>query len=273
MFAVETDSNNMALISMTFSALSILISVMSMYAQRSIVRRTGFVSIEFQVQGGVDAKCKNRTKEVKKGMASLLGVSARLVEVLRPIPHKEGMKLKLNVYISHSKAIDMNIQEENNKARESGELAEMMRRAWDIDPEALASIETVRVERHDSKVRRKHMVELEAVTSVSPSAASPSQSPLAQDVYPTPLSVTADDNTSGASHALPMTSDRDTAQALPSTTDDGHALPITPDDQLQLQHDDSIDAISNVHAETAGDNDEDSEESQSLEEGNTTTKG
>ena len=142
-----------------------MISILSMITQKNIVRSRDHVSIELDVTGAIIttnlSKCKNRSRKIKSGIAGLLGINANLVEILRPKQIQNGLKLHINVLVSNSTSIDMNISELLQKAKESGVLVETVREAWSLN--SVPMIGNVKVNQFASKQRRDGEVVIKAM--------------------------------------------------------------------------------------------------------------
>ena len=152
---------------MILSSLSLLTTGLTMISQRKIARGRDYVSIEFDVTGAsLIAKkksCKLRVKGIRNGISSLLGIDESLLEVTKPMTIKKGLRVTTNIYINNTKAIDMSIEKDMNEAQQSGELAEIIKEAWDLS--AIPNVSEVKYIIHESKERKKNRVELTATTS------------------------------------------------------------------------------------------------------------
>ena len=163
-----SEADDIVYASMFFSAMSIMSAIWGICVQRDIVRRTGYVCVEFEVvDQDVSRMHSNsrRVSAVRKAMAALLVLPQSLVEVLRPTAMRDGMRLRLHVYISYTRSVDMNIASMLEQAVQNGEVADMMRAAWRLQNMPL--IRALHVQRHESKERRLQEVQLGAVYSVS----------------------------------------------------------------------------------------------------------
>ena len=134
LLTINRFSNHIVYISMAFSILSIIVSILAMLAQRSIVRARDYVSVEFDVKGEIIvsnmSKCKNQKNELQLQMSSLVGIEKKLIEVMRPKQIKQGLRFTINFFVSNTRAIDMNIENDINKAQTTGELADIMKKSW-----------------------------------------------------------------------------------------------------------------------------------------------
>ena len=87
LFAYE-EASEIAYISMAFSVLSIIISLLSMITQRNIISTRHYVSVEFNAKGSAIVsninQCQYRKSELQTRIASLVGVDRDLIETLRP---------------------------------------------------------------------------------------------------------------------------------------------------------------------------------------------
>eukprot|EP01084_Bolivina_argentea_P320526 556154_1 len=157
-------TSDIVYISMTFSILSIVISVLSMVSQRNIIRSRDYVCVAFDVTGPMIVnnmnKCRNRVSKLQIQLASLLGVQRGLVEITRPEAIKKGVRVRANIFVNNAKAIDMNIEKEMNQSNQSGELAEMVQISWELSKVPL--IGTVKYSKYESKERRENKIIIKA---------------------------------------------------------------------------------------------------------------
>ena len=65
-------------------------------------------------------------------MASILEINSSLLEMLQPTLVRDGLRLRINVNVSHSKAIDANIESVMRQAQQRAELAEIIKDAWKL---------------------------------------------------------------------------------------------------------------------------------------------
>ena len=132
----QSESNGIVYASMALSILSIITSIMAMMDQRNIQRSKHYVSVKFDVTGQVIVvtmkKCKQRYKILQHQISSLLGVNANLIEIVPAAQIKNGLRITINVYITRTKAIDMNIKDDMYSAQQRGKLAEIIKLSWKL---------------------------------------------------------------------------------------------------------------------------------------------
>ena len=121
-------------VAMTFSVLSVFISTLSLCSKRNIQRVTVSVAIEFDVKGLYDnvRQCRNRVKVLKSKFASSYGVDEHLLEILRPKPIPDG--LKVTIYRKfNAKQIDLNeIEVRLNDMYRSDKLSVICKSSWNL---------------------------------------------------------------------------------------------------------------------------------------------
>merc|ERR1712087_494526 len=132
------------------------------WVQRDTVWRTGYVAIEILVKDkDITSAHSRKIMGIQKGVSALLVIQPSLVEVLRPTLGVQGMIVRLNVAVSHTRSVEMNIDNLIRDAVLNGHMAEMIHGAWNLQNMPL--VEVLRVERHESKQRRQGGVQLEVV--------------------------------------------------------------------------------------------------------------
>ena len=150
-------SNQIVYISMGFSILSIIISLLAMISQRDIVRSRDYVSIEYDVKGPmvVDKlkQCRNRRNKLQLQISSLIGVERNLVEIVKPDQIKQGLRVCVNFHVNNTRAIDLSMENEMKSAQLSGELGNIMKEVWELSD--VPKIENIKYVKHDSKIRRE----------------------------------------------------------------------------------------------------------------------
>ena len=152
----NSTSNEIVYISMAASIMSIIISVLSMISQRSVIRSRDYVSVEFDVKGAVIVsninQCKNLKSKLQLQMSSLVGIEQELVEIVKPEQIKHGLRIMINFHINNTRAIDLSIETDIDKAQSTGEIANIMKESWNLS--SSPTIENVKCSRHESKDRR-----------------------------------------------------------------------------------------------------------------------
>ena len=157
----QTDS--IVFISMAFSVLSIVVTVVSMYTAKSLIETQNFYSVEFDVTGVMVADridvCRNNVKPIQRQIEVILGLRENLVEITRPTNIQNGVRLHINVYVGYTKAVDMNIEKVVNDAKDSGQLSQIIVKSWDLS--GAPSLSDIKYEMHESKARKKQSVNIQ----------------------------------------------------------------------------------------------------------------
>ena len=148
--------------SMIFSVLSLVITALSMVSQRNLINAQHFASIEFDVTGTITTdnkqKCRNRVKKIQSGMAMLMGLDEKFLEISRPTPTKDGLRIHINIYINHTKSIGMNIEKDMKEAQMNGRIAYIIETAWKLS--ANPDISNVKYTKHKSQRRKENEVDI-----------------------------------------------------------------------------------------------------------------
>ena len=137
--------NSIVYISMTFSILSMLISIASVIAKRNLLTTTTYVSIEFDITGLSDvSKHRNKVSSIKHKIATILGIDSHLFEVARPVQIQEGLKMNMEIRIKdtedqNKKVNMMNIKKMVNDMHESGKLTEIVKSSWSLSTNPIIS--------------------------------------------------------------------------------------------------------------------------------------
>ena len=139
-----------------------------MWTAKSLINFQDYNSIEFDANGSMIApkirKCRNNINNSKTD-GVVFGIDENLVEISRPRAIQNGVKLHMNVYIDNVKAIDMDIQKVVNDAKDSGQLAQLLKESWKLD--GVPIIENVKCEMHESKVHKEQSVNIQITNNTT----------------------------------------------------------------------------------------------------------
>eukprot|EP01083_Nonionella_stella_P261123 889472_1 len=119
--------------SITFSLLSIIVSMLSMITQRSISRGQSTVSISMSVTGTAVLSKMNNCMRMKskliKEISSFVGASQSITEVVKPSHIKHGVQATVKFNVSDS---DKDYFQTLVEAQASGKLQKIFENAWDL---------------------------------------------------------------------------------------------------------------------------------------------
>eukprot|EP01083_Nonionella_stella_P077276 210929_1 len=132
--------DSVTLSSMIFSSLSIIVSVLSMFTQRSISRGQGTVSISMTVTGQAVLKkasnCKRMKKTLIKELSKLVGVTQSTMEILKPVHVKQGFEITVQFTVGDS---DQDFYRTLMEVQANSELQKIFKRAWDLSDVPIVS--------------------------------------------------------------------------------------------------------------------------------------
>ena len=144
-------------------------SALTFCTQREIAKSTGRVSVQFDItsssKGVINRKQnRNRIEGIQKGLAAILEIDKSLIRISRPMPILDGLRMNMNIYINHTKAIDMNVHGVLKDHIGNGRIAEIVKDAWGLKGTPLIS--NLNVKRLASKEREERAVRLSAAAKV-----------------------------------------------------------------------------------------------------------
>ncbi len=152
--------------SMIFSVLSIIVSLLSLVSQRTIIRNRHYVSIHYDITGNITSsdlkKFTRQSTEIKLQSALLLGVDRNVLEIIRPSIIQSGVRVHINVSVSKTKSIDMNIPKIMDGSQKSGKLAEIVQQAWSLNHAPVIS--NMNIEQHESEERKQQTVVVQVMS-------------------------------------------------------------------------------------------------------------
>ena len=144
--------------SIIFSGLSLLITALSIVSQRDILQSQDYLSIEFDVTGPMKKvkHCRNRIKSIKAGIASILGLSDRVLEITRPMPIKNGLRIKINIYVNNIKTDNTSIEQDFNQASQNGQIIKLIMSGWKLN--SSPHLSNIKYMKHKSRQRQQKSV-------------------------------------------------------------------------------------------------------------------
>ena len=160
--------SGIAVASMIFSIISIMVTIASMIIEKQILNSSGYAIVKFNITGSSVVqkinKCRNRVKTMRNQIAAELGLDHRLIEIMRPRPIKGGLEIIIHIHLNHIQSRDSNYQKEIEQCQQNGRIAEISKNVWKLD--GVPIISTISFQVKESKNREKNTVKI-AVKSVS----------------------------------------------------------------------------------------------------------
>ena len=192
LISYSSDINAVVYASIIFSGLSLLITALSIVSQRDILQSQDYLSIEFDVTGGMKKikHHRNRIKPIKAGIASTLGLSNKLLEITRPMPIKNGLRLKINIYVNNINTDNMNIQEDFNLASENGQIIKLIMSGWKLNSNPHLS--NIKYMKHESRERQTNTMTPKIDTQIELNSMSHTQHQNETDPYTGTVDFNAD---------------------------------------------------------------------------------
>ena len=117
-------------VSMICSIMSIIAAIISIITQKNILYQQNHVNIQIDVTGSIIQSnikiCKTKMSKMTKDIALLFDIDYKLIEIVPPSTISNGVRLNINICISHSRSIDLNGKKIINDAKNSGKLAKQL---------------------------------------------------------------------------------------------------------------------------------------------------
>merc|ERR1711971_404844 len=92
-------------------------------------------------------------------------IDQSLIEMARPLMVLNGLRMEMNVYLNHTESIDKNIEGVLKKHIDSGDIAAILKDAWNLVEMPIVS--KLNVQRIESKLRKEGTVNLSSARSQS----------------------------------------------------------------------------------------------------------
>ena len=150
--ATDGHYNEIIIISLIFTVISILVSIMSMCVTRKISKEQTVIIIEFEVKGQIivsNERNTNRAKKLKEQLGSILGINKDLIDLERPQKIPGGVKVRLNIQMNADQAGKHKLQELINKAMQNEQLSDTVKEAWKLTMKP--NVKNLKCKEKDSK--------------------------------------------------------------------------------------------------------------------------
>ena len=156
------DFDFIAISSMIFSLISIIVMIVSMMTEKKILNGAGHGKAEFDVTGsmilGKAHHYRNKTKGIRNSISSVLGLESEVIEVMRPTKIPSGLNISTNIHLNHIQSRDIDYKQLLTKCQQSGQLAEIIKNEWKL--QSVPSVSKVRFKVLESKDRMKSQISL-----------------------------------------------------------------------------------------------------------------
>ena len=111
--------------SSTFSMISILVTIMGSCNTKMILHSQEYSQLTLDVTGDMDTeKCRKRVNRIRYGVARVIGLDSKMMEVMKPVYIPKGLQLQINNYVNNKAIL---------QSKANGQLAGIIARAWGID--------------------------------------------------------------------------------------------------------------------------------------------
>eukprot|EP01084_Bolivina_argentea_P053135 97558_1 len=129
----EELTDPMVYLSMLFSVISVIGGIFAMCAQKNILEVEQYTQIKYDVIGkSVQDANKNLVNALRHKIAALLRVDYSLVDIMRPLPVRNGVEITINVMVKNNRSYSMDFGTKMKEVQQSGELAEYMVELWSL---------------------------------------------------------------------------------------------------------------------------------------------
>ena len=151
--------NTIAISSMVFSFISIMVTTISIMTTKEILDSQGYAVVKFDVTGSVSQRCdecRNKTKKIGILLSNSLGLDKGLLEVQRPRKIPNGLQMILEIHLNHIKSRNIDYEKKLIGLYKNGELAEMLKTSWDL--QIMPTISSFEFKVEESRNRQKGAV-------------------------------------------------------------------------------------------------------------------
>ena len=130
--------NQVVLVSMTWSVISIIVTIISIFGRKKIEATQGYLVITFDVIAQNEIinveVCQHRVGKIKKTLAVILGINKNLIEIQKPDPVPHGLQIVVNISMTdtHHDFESRNFKGLIVEAQENNTLQKLFQETWDL---------------------------------------------------------------------------------------------------------------------------------------------
>ena len=139
------------ILSITFAVISVALTTLTKCTQRSIIKNSEIVVIEFDVKGkDIEPKLSGQTNGIKKQMAGLLEVSVKMIDIPKPRVIHQGLRFEMFIFVTDANVEYSQFASIITDIVDDGKLVNIIEKAWDLD--TLITVEKVNIEHPTSDI-------------------------------------------------------------------------------------------------------------------------
>eukprot|EP01083_Nonionella_stella_P244968 852099_1 len=147
----DRSSDAIAISSIGFSSLSIIIALLTMTLEKTINFTQSYVVVTMNVAGDCvrrkTTKCRTMCIKLRQGFAAIVGVDENTMEMIKPTYIKNGFRVRFYVYTNDKYSDSIDYKKVLDESNQIDELAVMIKEAWDLgDEPTITNIDAVVLE-------------------------------------------------------------------------------------------------------------------------------
>ena len=158
-FLISSNGANegIAISSIIFSSISIIVSILSMTMERTIDFTQSYAVITMNVTGDCVRKrakqCRLMCKRLQEEFAVIIGVEKNTIEMIKPTSITNGFMIKFHVYVNDKVNTRIDFEKILNEANDKDKLAEIIKESWILedDPE-VKDIQCIVIESKEQRI-------------------------------------------------------------------------------------------------------------------------
>ena len=129
--------DEIAVVSILFSIVSIIIAVTSIITEKFIINSQGYAVVEFDITGSSVStnsdKCRNKTSYIGDKLSDEMGLKRALIEIQRPRRIPNGLRMTINIHLDLITVRDIDYHKILNDLCQNGKLAENLKNFWNLN--------------------------------------------------------------------------------------------------------------------------------------------
>merc|ERR1712228_650900 len=164
----QNDESIIAISSAVFSAVSIIVTVLSMFMERSLIKSQEHTLISIDVCGQAMnyRKCKGRVNGIKKAISSMIGVDEGLMEMMKIETIQKGLRIKIDLAVTNETSKKEKYSEILEKVQMNGSLAKMISDCWKLNN--VPNVTSVKCRDFESRQMTKRVKMREGAVKIVP---------------------------------------------------------------------------------------------------------
>ena len=147
-----------AICSAIFSAISIMVTVLSTTMEKSLINQQEFTTIRIDILSGFVAEkasyCRKSVNKIQAKISGICGLDAGLIEIVKPQTIPNGLRIECYLYVTNAESTGNKYLSAFEEAQKNGSLARCISESWKLsEVPKISNLEMVEINSADEKKR------------------------------------------------------------------------------------------------------------------------